>query len=398
MYKSKGPALSHSDGQAIHVFPFWPNFRRDFIERWEWKTNVIRSFNGTEQRIRLRRHPRRYFEFEVFAKSTDRAAFENFLWNSQTKLFAVPVWPAAAKLAAAPSNGFLSIYSANYVGGGYAVGFGSPTDTDLRTVASVSGSGVQLNDAVTWVRGTTVCPAILGYMDPQQTITRVTGDFAYALVTFSFLPALSPYDGAVTAYPSYKGFKVLEDILDWSQGVETEFSYKTQTYDIQTNAPMIDIESNTPSITQQAHWFLNGNAKVSAFLKVIHYAKGRCIPFWMPSGSVDLIPTNVTGNQLVTYDSGYTRFIAADDTSRKHIRVQKTNGQVLYRKITAATASAGNTETFTLDTALGIPVSQIKMISFMSLARFDNDRVELAYKGPTFGTSTNLIRTLKHDL
>ena len=251
MYKSAGPDITFN-GKSVQVFPFWPNYRRDFIERWEWKTDVIRAFNGDEQRIRLRQHPRRIFEYEVFARRTDRAALENYLWAGQTQLFAVPVWNSGFKLTPETiqnvTTNIVPIPTGQFTVGGYAVGFLSPNRHETHKVVGISADGIQLEGWADWPAGTTVYPLLNGLVNQQQGVTRVTGDFTYAVVTFNLMPGPSRYEGVSPGFPDYRGYPVLEDILDWSQGVHTDFEYKTAVYDPLTNTSMIDVESETPSI------------------------------------------------------------------------------------------------------------------------------------------------------
>lgn len=396
MYRSSGTTITYQE-DTVQVFPFLPNYRRDFIERWEWKTNILQAYKGVEQRIALRTRPRRSFEYEVFARGNDRSALENYLWAGQARHFAVPCWNQRVTVtpATVPVGAYVPINPSNFVVGGYAVGFLSPTQHESHLITGISAQGITLDTSPNWQAWTTVCPLLLGNLGPTQAATRVTGDFSYAVMSFDMVPMYAPYEDVIPSYPSYKGFYVMEDTLDWSSGSDTSFEYATQTFDTQLASQLIVVTSETPQTIQKGKWFLKDKAHIDNFIHFCHAMQGRCQQFWMPTGTCDMYPLSVSRNLLAIQDSGYTRFLV-DTSSRCYIRIQAKSGVVYYRKIVNAEMQSDTVEVLVLDTAVPLTAKDILMISFLNLARFDNDRVELAYKGPTFALSSNSIRTLNY--
>jgi len=389
------------NGSVLEVFPFWPNYRSNFIERWEWKTDVLQSYDATEQRVMLRAHARRYFEFEVFARSVDRAALEQALWYGQSNVLAIPCWNEGIQLSATtlqnPTTNFVPIPTARFSVGGYAIGFTSPTKYSIYQIAAISSDGLRFLATVDWDAFTTVYPALIGTLNQQQPITRVTGDFTYGTITFNGFATPSPYENTLLSYPLYLGYPVVEEVFDWSQNSTTTFEYKTQVLDNQLSAPFIDVESLTTAMTQTTQWFLKSRPLIDNFLKFIHHCYGRLTPFWISSGAVDMIPISVVSNTLVCFDSGYTTLVV-DKTSRCHIRIQLRSGAITYAKILTSTLNTDGTETMVLDQILTFTASSILLVSFLNLARLEADRLELAFKGPTFATAAVTVRTLKNEL
>ena len=58
------------------VEPDWTN---GITETLEWKTDILQSYSGAEQRIARRLSPRRTFEFSILINGNERARFENKL-------------------------------------------------------------------------------------------------------------------------------------------------------------------------------------------------------------------------------------------------------------------------------------------------------------------------------
>lgn len=394
MYQSRGPVYI-INGKALEVFPFWPNTKREFIEKWEWKTSVLTAYNGNEQRAGLRRHPRRSFEYQVYAQHNHKAALSNFLQAGAYTLYGVPDWNRGTALTHTTLQGvhhYFDIPVTGYTVGGYAVGFIDPTLYELRKITAVDEFGVQLDGAVTWSIGTRVYPVIPALLNKDQTLSHTTGLLAEPTLLFNGLPVTSPFEATATTYPTYLGFYVLEEVFDWSQPALFEYHYKTDTVDNMLGTPHVVVESRIPAVAQPKRWFLNTPEKRDRFLTFIHYCKGRLNPFWVISDVLDVDLVSKSGNVLTITDSAYNRLVL-DKNSRQHIRAVA-NGIVYYRKIVSSEA-AGDTELLTLNAHIPGTISEF---SFMSLARLDVDRIEIAYPAPALAQVTTAIRTLNHEL
>jgi hypothetical protein len=74
-------------------FDFPPDWRAGMVERWQYLTDVLVAWDGTEQRRMLRGWPRIELEFEAFCAGASAAALPAWLNAHQTELFTVPYWP-----------------------------------------------------------------------------------------------------------------------------------------------------------------------------------------------------------------------------------------------------------------------------------------------------------------
>jgi len=70
--------------------------------------------------------------------------------------------------------------------------------------------------------------------------------------------------------------------------------------------------------------------------------------------------------------------------NRTHIRIELTNGTVLYRQITNVVKVDNATEDIVVGTQFDYEIApaQIHKIAFLALARLDADRVEMAWVTP----------------
>lgn len=79
-------------GQRVVVFAFSPDWSQPVTERYEWLTDVMESYNGTEQRLQLRTNPRKQIEYQVLAEGHMANQSDALLWGWQSRVFALPIW------------------------------------------------------------------------------------------------------------------------------------------------------------------------------------------------------------------------------------------------------------------------------------------------------------------
>ena len=69
-----------------------------FRESLEWKTDISISFNGTEERLALRRRPRQYLDTDYQAQYEKMQDAFNTAYGALGLKWAVPYWPHATNL------------------------------------------------------------------------------------------------------------------------------------------------------------------------------------------------------------------------------------------------------------------------------------------------------------
>ncbi|HBY9743361.1 TPA: hypothetical protein MJA57_27505, partial [Klebsiella pneumoniae] len=76
-----------------------PDWAEGVSETLSWKTDVLISPSGAEQRIARRLSPRRLYEFTVLAGNADARALETQLFHAGGVTWDMPVFPDVAVLA-----------------------------------------------------------------------------------------------------------------------------------------------------------------------------------------------------------------------------------------------------------------------------------------------------------
>lgn len=406
VFPGEAPVLRIT-GSRVSVWKYRPNWRREIVERWAWLTDVLTAYDHSEQRVRLRAQPRREYEFEALAHGADRQRLENALWGWQHRVFAVPIWQDRRTLTAAAASGAtslsLSTADAEFEAGSLLVLMNDTQTAEAAEILSVSTNTLTLKLPLqnAWAAGTRVYPARLGRIGESQKFSRITSDVIELVVTFRFEDAgawLTAQDSTAT----YRGLPVLEDKPDWIEEIDGESLHKISEFDYQTGGAFTEYEGAVPVRIHQFRWVCNGRSAIDRLRRWLYARSGRLTPFWYPSQADDFTvtqPIGSTSTQITVTHTGYALF-AKQQTGRKDIRIQTVAGAVYYRRIVDASEWSASEEILQIDSALGVTLqpSDIRMVSFLSLCRLNQDRIEIAWVTDQIAQCAHTVRGLNYDV
>jgi hypothetical protein len=136
-------------------------------------------------------------------------------------------------------------------------------------------------------------------------------------------------------------------------------------------------------------WFLRGRAAHAAFSRFLDAVKGRSTSFWLPTFANDLqLVETVTGSATEIV----VRYAALADTNatRDAIMVQMRDGTRYFRRIIGGMAGNTDIEAITIDAPFGTTITPaaVLRVSFMSVARLDQDGIEITHETDSEGVST----------
>lgn len=95
---------------GLTVWPFEPNIVDPVREEYGYATDVIRSYDGSEQRVALRRHPTGAIEFGFLLDDVWEAQRANVLLHrKQAQRWAAPLWPYRRRLEADVAAGDVAV-------------------------------------------------------------------------------------------------------------------------------------------------------------------------------------------------------------------------------------------------------------------------------------------------
>ncbi len=121
-------------------------------------------------------------------------------------------------------------------------------------------------------------------------------------------------------------------------------------------------------------------------------AAGRWKSWWLPTWRADLDPLSSSAGSLTiagpSSDSG--DFFAWYPSQRTHIQISQDDGTISYIEITAAVDNGDGTITLELDGgSTTLSGSDIVMVSWLELVRFESDEFAIQFTGSMFSMTTN---------
>lgn len=377
------------------IWPVTPDWNNGVTETLSWATDaMVASATAVGQHRSLRAGPRRSFGFELLAAYQERRVADMLLAGHGGS-WLLPIWPDVQWLAA-PAIGAETIACAtaghDFVVGGKALLYASVNRWEVIDVAGIEAGHIALGAPVAAALGHGVRLYPLrrarvqgGAEERLRNDTVGRRSIAFDIDELCDWPALA-------APTMYLGHPVLTVRPDESDDPSASYGRLQQSVDYGTAQPAVFDLPDLALRAQQSSWKLFGRAEHSWFRSLLYTLDGRRAPIWLPSFASDLqaaAPIAGGGTALSIEWAGYTLF-GKGKHNRKDVRIELTDGTVLYRRITDA-VEAGETETLTLSASLGpagIVPGSIRAISFMALSTLASDEIEIEHMTDQDGVAT----------
>lgn len=394
-------------GVRVVGWQWEPNWKDGVRERLTWVSDGEDSYNGTPQRIQLREYPIQDIEFLVDLDGRRARTLENALYAWSGRTWAVPYPPDVEVLEVELPSGTESVLlptgTKSYEIDGLAM-FIDPDNNFYETAEIESITSGALNFkrglARTWPIGTRVYPVVFCRMTNGLQVARFLKNATYAQVAFQSNKG-RPYE--IAAEPVYRGYPVLirqpEYNTDPTQGYldlldKLENAFGESFYDKKTD---------TPYTLQGWTWRSFGREEIDELKKFLYARRGKVRAIWVPTYAEDLLlTTNLASNgtTLEVEHAGLVQFVADGAINRRDIRIELSNGQVFYRRVSDFTPVDDYRESFSIDAELGTLVTpdMVVNISWMHLVRLDSDTVELSWTSPQIMETSLLFRGTRDDL
>lgn len=345
----------------------------------EWKTDVLESYSGKEQRVRVREIPRQTFTHKIPSSTRTQRLF-NAVYDGLASRWAVPVW-AEAQMAGPLSAGSVSLPAdttqADFRAGGLALVWESPEKWQLVTVASQTATEIEpllpvaQDYARAWVIPVRVC-RLISRVEKSFTGASSVMDIKFEVEDNTLLTAPTP--------AQFLGSDIYYDEgLMFGDSLTDNLMKRMEVLDEDTGVVAFRSPWPHSMTTRPHHVILENRAAAWGFRRWLHRRAGRLNAFWQPSFESDLVVQSsgtILSSLLVRSDEYLTHGLA-----RKHIAIQTSSGAWYPRTITEAFAGDGGNVELNLDSPLNIPAESILRVSYLGLKRLDTDRVELSWIG-----------------
>lgn len=379
----------------LPAFSFRPDWADGVSEKLTFLTDVMRSTTGAEQRRRVRSTPRRSVEADFLLVGPERTFWDLFMSRLAGGEVLVPFfWEAVAVsgLVAGSTTriNFDTQHREFYPGGLVMLSGGSALDFEVLAVSGVDATGITLVSAVTrsWGRGTRLMPVAPALVDEMGSPSHKSAAVAVVSARFIFN---RPNKRVVPPDPAtvYAGLPVFGQEPNWADDLDADFDREATRLD-NSSGRIYQIDLLGRAFVGQAHrWFLPGRESLAEFRDLLYRNAGRRGTFWLPTFKADLslkAPVASGSTRIVVAEAGLN-YANVPFSGREYIAIRHSGGTI-YRKIVSVLPGlTPGTERVNLDAPVGLALSpgQVRKISFMDTARFDQDEFQLTHHGPLDG-------------
>lgn len=373
-------------GTRVTIFPYEPLL--PMKETLEWKTDVMRSRDGSEQRMSIRQVPRQMFDFDVFLENEQlQSRFDAKLFGWQKRTWGVPIWAElevhTSSILIDDTTIYLDTNNADYRDDSTAIIWQSPTSYEAIKIATVESDRLNLDLPIrnNWTGKKWIMPLRIANMHAHT--TRKVSPDKVGRVQCSFLVQDNVLLTGFVADTTYLGIPVItvSTLTDGELDIEVSGDIDFVDYGLGKFQMFSDSDFN---ITVQNHIIRRNNkADCWDFRLFLHSLYGRRGTAWVLTDRKDLQQQNTIGAAETVFNIDNIKL--ADNMGlnamRTHLAFVFPDGTYIYREITGITESDDNTEIVSINSALGVEVHVGDCeICFLDKVRLSDDTVELTWE------------------
>jgi len=377
-------------GTRALIFAFEPQF--PLTETLTWKTDILESYGGFEQRVRVRPLPRQAMRMDVLLSDINlQQRLRNLMFSAAGRAVGLPVWwdmvPLLKPAAASNTSIFVDTDTSNFQSGSFVILWRSALDFEAAQVLAVNPGSLDLAlplDGAHPAGSTVVMPLLRAVFDNQIPVGRYKIDVTRSEFIWRFLEVsdLSLPDGQMTFYD---GSPIFEDLNFMSSSIlEEPVDASAVFVDNEISAGPAIFRRRPPVYASVKGWFARGRADRWRLRRLLHAMRGRQRSFWLSTHRTDFVLNQLVGpaDTSIFVDQADFQLQVNGQPPFNHLAIYLKNGTTFYREITAVGVGFDDsTESLSIDSALGQSVdpSDVLRISLLLRCRFDSDEITLAH-------------------
>lgn len=405
--EANDPTL-HVTGDRVVVFSLPPDTSKQYRETLNWATNIITAYDGTEQRVSLKDYPSVSVSMTVNAQGVSSGFMSSLLWGWHTRSFALPLWHMSSNLKSSVQIGsgevFLDTSNRPFRPDTLAVLLTDSHNYEAVEIKEVHPDKLVLKRPLeyAWGFGTPVMPARVAQLPPSVKRDWQTPNLVSSAITFEFSDDEVAPEGSFGE--TYKGYPVMPVAPNFSGGKQETNTANMQEVTTRTGTTVYDVRSELGHISWDFKWWLRHRENIEKFRRWCYSNRGSAGIFWVPTWKFDLYLGEAVkqGANAITIKSISYSAMYELNTGRNHFRMTLKNGTVFMREIKGAVKSSNNPEheLITIDEPFPYQIepSEVFMICFIGLHRFDSDTVQLDWKSDELVETNTTVRLLTHGV
>lgn len=373
------------------ILPLVHNWREAYTTTHEYKTDIIESENGNEQRRAVRNEPRRAIRLMDSITGENRLKFLSYLRKHQSKATIIPDILYKMKMFEPPEpDSFAGSIVGAYplwmkVGGDVILSEGYNMET--RKITALPGNGVIIfaeTSEHVWGGRTFIQPALFGRINDDLPIDQITNTVQEQIVTFEVTPGGAPETNFTNGeYVDWREIFMLKP--DWASGVEV--GYQAPREDVDYGFGVVAYFDRIPYPRRQMRgdYIASTHAKAQAVIDLFNRCQGRLkellIPTWEDDIRFQFIFPGLA--QIVVSGTDFADEFQ-DSTVYRRIMLRMKDGTYIHRAILDIVAlPETNASVITLNEELDGDLTYnhdtVRGISWVLAARFATDKLEIEW-------------------
>lgn len=330
------------------VFPFSPNWKEAVRETHEFRTEMITSRSGREQRRALRLNPRRSFEYTTLLANGAQERFSHMMATRQEQAFLAP-HPTdfvllSSSLSAAATTTTVDQY-AGWISPGVTLIISGPNgEAEALDVTAYAHPTIQFDKAPSrrWDLGSRLHAAVWTRLTDSIRSMLYTNNVGVATVRHDLEPGLNAEILAGTAPTSWNGRELFTMKPDWAERPQLDFETTRELLDYGFGRKHWVIPRDFNTRTLRLTFVGRTKTECAQIVQFFHRMKGQQGEFYMASPNQELTAiASITAGGTTLKIAG-TDYLKPYDTKlgsypvdpvNCNVAVRLKNGTVLYRKI-----------------------------------------------------------------
>lgn len=381
-------------GLTFSTIVLWGHEPEDgYDETLRFLVDIMIKKAGSEQRVSLREYPRQFFDFRyLFESGTERARFENLLFNHQDSVFGLPIWHEQTRLtsAAAINDTVMNVVSTDYAD--YRVGELAIVITDQRTfdaliVASLTATTLTFSSPVlnNHAVGTKVMPLRTAIMAGIVPGARFPVGLSSLQVGFQVKDNDAGAIASAAGFGTYNSKVLIEDLLGVSGQAGESFEHEFITLDPGFGDLFRSSTHTRGRRSRPVMLYRKGKQELWEFRQLMHSLGGPLTSFYLPTHLDDMTAVAGLTSGASTIDIehiGYTANVQSR-APKAIIRITFNNGDpALIRVVSGSIESSSTVEQLTLGDTWpdNYTLAEIERVEFVELVRMDSNDVKIRHE------------------
>lgn len=384
------------------LWPFGPLWWRPWRISYEYRTDIIVSRSGQEQRRALRDIPRKRVEYGTTAYfDGQKRDFERAMVNDQRQLIDTPdvsrYVTLEGGLAALQTTVTLSAVP-SWVVVGAQLALLDEGVVARRTVTNISGNDVTFSQSSSfaWPANTLLCASLTGRLNANLDSEVLVEEAVNIAAAIEVDPASDPGEDDGVPAQSFQGREAFLIAPVFTAPVGRNYDQFRELVDYGIGVVFDEYPITYNNLVQESRYTMPLTADSDALLGLFRRARGRRGEFYMPSFDDDLplASGSGSGTSVLTVEGAEVASIYSGNVVYKAVAVYLPDGTWQLNNVVSIAPSGGNS-VITVGTPWPVTIPADSEVSWMPLRRFASDTLEVEWLAGRVATAVFNTRALE---